>query len=265
VYAVRTSLLKVLDEGLITNMRRRERADAYQKAYEKVMPGFTAVYNGFDSIAEKIGETATTAMVHSALGTLNPTKALLDMISAILNNSIQDTDFISNLTTKQAYDYFRSFLEKVDKLAPRYGATRMYEIARTILQEWDVENRRMQGLYRFLLGAPETLLFSAHASDGTHLSLIFSSHLSLILGESQEEYAKIQDVDYGNFAILLESIRQQLTQGIGLLCPFWTYGLGCCSSDNKDFLANVWSCTKPDRSCRLWKRMGCLATDGRTH
>jgi hypothetical protein len=43
-----------------------------------------------------------------------------------------------------------------------------------------------------------------------------------------------------------------------LVCPFWFERRGCCSPQYKALLENVWSSTKPDSSCGLWQRMGCL-------
>lgn len=70
-----------------------------------------------------------------------------------------------------------------------------------------------------------------------------------------------EEVEEGNLAILLESTLQQLTRGMGLLCPFWLWVKSprvCCGGRNREFLEKVWRHTKPDDSCPFWMRLGCL-------
>jgi hypothetical protein len=77
---------------------------------------------------------------------------------------------------------------------------------------------------------------------------------------NKSELEIAEDVEYGEFFIVLEAIRQQLTQGDDLLCPFWLWSPGsCCGGRNRAFLEKVWKHTKPDCSqCKRWERLGCL-------
>ena len=41
----------------------------YKAQYEQLIPGFQEIYEAFDCVAGSIGDVATTALVHNALGT----------------------------------------------------------------------------------------------------------------------------------------------------------------------------------------------------
>jgi hypothetical protein len=105
-----------------------------------------------------------------------------------------------------------------------------------------------EDLTSFLFGAPTTFLLT-----------LYNDSIQAFFMKSE----RTEEVNYGNSAIFSEAIRQQLTTGIGLLCPFWIHAPDrCCSSFNRAYLEKVWSRTCPDSSCTLWEQLGCLAKGG---
>ena len=52
----------------------------YKAQYEQLIPGFQEIYEAFDCVAGSIGDVATTALVHNALGTFQPARAFMDTI-----------------------------------------------------------------------------------------------------------------------------------------------------------------------------------------
>jgi hypothetical protein len=112
----------------------------------------------------------------------------------------------------------------------------------------DVAQLTTDDFGKFLFSVPKAFLFSHYDDNCIHPFFEPARHGNVL----------IQEVRYGNYYIILEAIRQQLTQGKGLLCPFWMYAPDrCCNSDNRALLENVWKCTSQS-SCKLWQRLGCL-------
>jgi hypothetical protein len=262
VIAVYASLLKSLKEGLISNSERREFAKDYKEKYERYIPSFSTAYNAFDLVANKIGESAATAMMYSVFETPGPSTAFWHIISEMckINPSVpngfvwnvpdKDTAYIKNLPRDLEYYFFSEFIDRLDPDGSRFGKKALLDYIATTEEKWrSVAQGLEPEFFKFLLDTHETILYCTY-SDFIHP---FSK-----LGEISKE------VEYGNYFIFIEAIRQQLTQGIGLLCPFWGYSPDRCC-DIKPILEKVWSCTSPTRSCRLWERMGCLAKDGGTH
>jgi hypothetical protein len=62
--------------------------------------------------------------------------------------------------------------------------------------------------------------------------------------------------DHITYTIFLESMRQQICQGVGLRCPFWDGE--CCGSDIRALLATVYSKTKPWMWQHHWQPPPCL-------
>lgn len=105
-------------------------------------------------------------------------------------------------------------------------------------------------LVGFVLGQSLTALFSE-----------YSHYIHSIEKEGDYEKEEIgEKVEDGNVTIIIEAIMQQITQGKGLLCPYWMWHKPplCCGGHSRAFLEKVWSCTRPDGSCESWERLGCL-------
>jgi hypothetical protein len=259
VYAVRSSLVDARNEGLILHEEVRNSTAAYKEKYGKHMSEFPDAYDRFDIIADKLGKTATQGLIFSVLGTLNPTKAFLDLLSGLCGHNprvstngstknmwnIDDehTDWMANLSFEEAYSLFSALSESSDPDDSVYRRKDMEKMYEELCQEQSLKCYNVNDdFFNSLFGEPEGFLFCE-----------YSSYMHPF-----EERPGTIEVPYGNFFVLLEAIMQQLMQGNGLLCPFWVYGLGCCSHDNKALLENIWSSTSPTRSCTCWERLGCL-------
>jgi hypothetical protein len=223
---------------------------------------FAAAYNAFDLIAEKLKETAGTAIIRNALATLNPTVAFFDIVSTMckIDTDIPNgfvwtlpdklTNRIANLSYEQADFWFSSLLRELNPDDSRYGRAYLSEITQESKQDWSS-----------LLHELEEDDFIEFLFDSTPTMFLFTPYYRVIHPFVKPDFSKpelSEPIERGNRTILLEAIRQQLTTGIGLLCPFWMYSPDqCCNSDNKELLEKVWSCTSHNSSCN-WRRMGCL-------
>jgi hypothetical protein len=256
VFAIFSSLTKALNKRLILHSEYNDLREAYKVSYGYI-PKFSSAYDAFDFVVGKIGERAAAAIIYTALGTLNPTEAFLDIMSAMCKIprhystkdflwqlSPKETKSITNYSFEDANRFFSRLINVLDPDDSRYKMKRMSEIAAAIKQQWSVDTQGLDDdFYRLPFGSSTT-------------AFIFSEYDYFI-----HVFHKVKnslEVEFGNHIILLEAIRQQLTTGRGLLCPFWAYGHGCCSSENKALFEQVWSRTSPNSSCRLWRRMGCL-------
>jgi hypothetical protein len=283
VFAIRSSLLKAKIEGLIGNKMRQVLLTDYKKAYGNYIPlkifdaiagverqqnlAFPAIYDAFDFVARKLGEAAALGIIFSVFETLYPSTVFLEILFAmckvapgvpfndflgkpsdehfVWNLSEKATNNIATLSPEQAYHYFRGIIYQLDPNGSRYHRTLLLDSVVKLEEGWNVIAKDlMDDFVKFLVGIRKTFLFSTFSRNIHPFSKI---------GELTEE------VVHGNFIIFIEAIRQQLTHGMGLLCPFWMWSPGtCCHSLNREVLEKIWYCTKPNQSCRLWERLGCL-------
>jgi hypothetical protein len=186
----------------------------------------------------------------SVLETLSPATAFSDIlfyISDFLWNIDTFKNFISRLPVKDALVFFYKILGDLDPDDSRYGRKSLLQAQATIEQ-----------------------LLNTRAKDGSKLSELLSirdtkAFVFSIYYHDLLRFSKIEgstEVRYGDLAVFLEAIRQQLTQGRGLQCPWWNSSPGTCcsscSSFHRAFVEKVWSCTS-DSACEYWERLGCLA------
>jgi hypothetical protein len=177
---------------------------------------FPAVYKAFDLMAEKVGKTSATALIHSLLSNDNPAVNFLTIILDMckIDRSVStkptlwklspiSTKYLANLSFEKACDFFTNAIDKLDMNEEK---TRLLRVA-AATQEWNADED-IDGFVKFLFGLPSTILFNK-----------YSDFIHPFANKSELEIA--EDVEYGEFFIVLEAIRQQLTQGNGLLCPFW--------------------------------------------
>jgi hypothetical protein len=204
---------------------------------------FSKIYNAYERIAGKIGNVTAAAMVDVCFVTSNPLIAFLDFLNRL---SDEATDCLPKLSYEQAFYCCHKFLDLLSPDDSRYE--RKLTSAALARREQSVFKHIgiIDDFFKFWLSLPEDrILFTVY----TNFIHPFSETKPCIQGVNAS----------GRFVIVTEAIRQQLTQGIGLLCPFWPHSAPyCCSSDCRSLLEKVWSCTEPTSSCRHWKRMGCL-------
>jgi hypothetical protein len=273
VYAVRSSLLKVWEEGLITPSLQGYLIIKYKQQYEEFIPGYAAVYNLCDFVARRIGETGVNALIQHALGTIHPERAFLKILFYLCNIDVcvpikdflerlsdemfgwilseKETNSIKTFSFIDAYNYFDSLMDDLDPGDAHYRRKDVLDHAEMLVNHEHVLFKYIKDddVIKFILNSPTSILLSGYINC---IDLFYKLDVT-----------GIEEVKDGNFIIFLEAIMQQLTRGRGLLCPFWLKlpDNTCCGGRNREFLEKVWKCTKPDRSsCRFWKRLGCLQT-----
>jgi hypothetical protein len=302
VFAVRLSLLEALKIGIIEDDDFRQQLIArYKEKYKKAIPIFPLAYEALDFVAGKIGENAATGMILSVFGTLNPILAFSDIIS-VMTGIVIPTNWLSadstewNAPPNTSFEFLWKLSDKFTASLAKLSVNQAYNAFSGLINALDTETSHLYGKAGVLdhevldyeeanlksLGATLSKKFSANDVDdflksdsfkslyGSPNSYVFTSYTDFIFPFSLLKYddlkaaGVISEFQYGDFGLVVEAIMQQLTRGIGLLCPFWidvspTCPPICCSSQNRELLEKVWNRTSPTPSCKTWKRMGCLA------
>lgn len=190
-------------------------------------------------------------MVHSLFETLNPTAAFRCILRFLMKQSDTRTHILASLSVKEVCDFFSNIIEAADPDGALYGRVDILATEEKLLQVWDFFDQDIRDdIAEFLFRPASIVLFPRYNFS------IFPFYKTVVTeeGEILEELEEDE-----NFTVLLESVLQQLTQGKGLLCPFWFLSpYDCCSSRNREFLEKVWSCAKPESSLKFWGRLGCL-------
>jgi hypothetical protein len=273
ILAVRSSLVRGLHEGLITHKELNVKTEQYNKAYSEFISGYAEAYEEFECIAKKIGETAAAGLIFHVLNACHPGIAFKHTMSAIHKIDSRDRDFLRNLWRGPLKDAIRQMFGFFDKLTDQLDPDNYFAIEQ--MRTLDVEEnikRKFSALSKELendstnflfLSLNEFLLshYTAEYSPFGYIRLDFS----LRELESDQKNHKLQELSSRQIVLLLEAIRQQLTTGIGLLCPFWANSApDCCGGRNRELLEKVWSCTQRNSAFERWKRLGCL-NEGRCY
>jgi hypothetical protein len=255
VFAVRSSVLNTQKKFKMSHGIRRELEKKYKEIYGKTIHFFSDIYDAFDIVASKIGETATTALIYNVLKTINPQGAFIDILSCTIDSlSYDEVYHLTDLRKDSLVDAYVFFDWVFDQLDPDDSVYKRNSLSKYLALGEKYSSGVEKGEFtKFLFSKPKaSLVETIYNSHGIHT---FSK-------PSKNRLIEIQEVMPGNEVIVREAILHQLIKGIGLLCPFWNSSHGCYSRENRELLEKVWSCTKPDASCD-WKPLGCLAKGGR--
>jgi hypothetical protein len=248
VYAVQSSLAALRKKRLISNDFSKRLATDYMNEYGKTISLFPKAYKAFDRVVKKIGETAVKGMITSALDTINPNTAFRHIMLEI--QKIDSYRYLSSLSFEQALDYFREIFDSLDPDDSKYGRAwllkRLESLENYSVIPQKIKDGRHAHFAQFLLDPQESIICCDYFTEKRDFMYV-------IFYDSDEH---IKPVDYGNFALIVESIRQQLTHGRGLLCPFWLYARDRCCG-NRELFEKIWKCTA-NSSCKNWRRLGCL-------
>lgn len=260
IYSIRTSLFSALDEKIISKWRYVRLKDKYKKAYDtyycnssKIKAydvyyrNFSKIYDAYDRLAGKIGEVASDAMIAAVFSALDPLQAFVDFLDKSSDKAIGR---LPSLSYNQALYYCLDLFDQLDPDGSRYRIELLFRAVLKLERDLGIGKKEIKdALTNFWLGLPGTVLFTMY----TDFIYPFKD-----VGSSEQEVPEITAPSV-RFIIVLEAMRQQLTQGVGLLCPFWPHSEpSCCSERCRSLLEKVWSCTEATSSCMLWKRMGCL-------
>jgi hypothetical protein len=230
VYAVWTSLAAREKAGLISSRSKKIRERNYKHAYSSYIRDFTKLYNTFNKIAQEIDPLVAFNLAFEALNSFSPAAALLDMIAA-LQSHIQSGKTLSDT------EYVREVCTPI--------------IAKCIsVEDQDYLKILFEDLGEYM--KPEFLpVWRDSPLEPTHF--IFSDK-----GIAFDK--KVINQKLFLEMLWLESIRQQLTTGIGLVCPFcdvrdWPEG-SCCNKMYRFWLEGIWNYTQG--SSQTWQPQGCL-------
>jgi hypothetical protein len=267
IYAVRSSLFNALDGGLISHSVKREKEKDYREAYDEFISGYSKAYDEFDCIAKKIGEPAAAALIYHVFETLHPDIAFKHTIRAMHKIDSRDRDFLWNLShepwedaIRQAHDFFNKLTDRLDP-DNNFQRDEMRNLGRRVKQYNSYLSKELENdfIKSYYLDPHEYLTSQYWAVYRPLRCAIFSFS---VRNDDDEDKSPRQNLSYRPIVLLLETLRQQLTTGIGLFCPFWVdSGLSdtdCCGDRNRELLEKVWSCTNRNSACKRWKRMGCL-------
>jgi hypothetical protein len=252
VFAVRSSILKTQKEFKMSHGVRRELEKEYIEIYGETIQFFSDIYDAFDIVASKIGETAATALIYNVLKTINPQEAFIDILTGTIENLSYDEVFhLTDLRKDSLVDAYVFFDWVFDQIDPDDSVYKRNSLSKYLVLGEKYSSGVEKGEFtKFLFSKPkDSIVETIYNSHGIHT---FSK-------PNKNRLIGIQEVVPGNEVIVREAILHQLIKDIGLLCPFWSPSYGCCSRSNKALLEKVWACTKPDTSCKNWERLGCLA------
>jgi hypothetical protein len=265
VYAVRKSLLYLRYLGEISNAEWQEKTEEYKEAYDDAIVGFSIAYEIVDNIANNLGESIADALIVSVLSTGHPERAFWGLLLGrdVLESRVFPPEWaLSPKETRRAADLSfdqvgMAIAKQLLEDDPDDSYYQIRKLTTTIAAREEVYSdwgSKSNGLEKFFSNAsPTTMLYSAFSEEA---GCPFINIMPEPGGDG------IEEIRYGDYILVLEAIRQQLTQGIGVLCPFSAWLPGeCCHTYNREFLECVWSCTAHNRSC-TWKRMGCLRRRG---
>jgi hypothetical protein len=269
IYAVRSSLKEAEDVGDINPDDQRSLIRRYKRAYGRYIEGFKKAYDAFDFMARTIGEDAAKGLIYCAFETLRPNVTFLCMLCTLCGLDLRSsgnrfrwtlskkkTDELASLSTSEACNVFGKLIEVADSkdfIFKRKFVLEMLPKLKAPIPDLDTGIAIVNLLVN---PSPKAFLLSYYGD------VIYPFVLRDLDNPGNKRTTEQMTEDYygyGNPFVFTEAIRQQLTQGKGLLCPYWDDERQvCCYPGNKVFLENVWSCTSPDAECKQWSRLGCL-------
>jgi hypothetical protein len=253
VYAIRSSLFSVQhdtpivsgrENEIITEEDLKELTEQYKNAYEKYFPHFSKIYEKYDQLCGKIGEEAATAMVEVVFKTSNPLKTFLDLLWGI---EIRTEGDFTDLPRQIAYPLWHEIISRMDPDDSCYERKFIKDAVAKAETIFGIGNKdREDDFQKFWLSIPDTFMITP-----------YTNHIYPPV-EVEDISKRVVFTSYGRFIIALEAILQQLTRGLGLLCPSWSWASGtCCGGHIKELFEKVWECTS-NSACDRWQRMGCL-------
>ena len=211
VYAVWSSLKAAQGKGLLSEEERIDLAAAYKANYSLYFDNFTALYDAFHEVAEKIDIEAAFVLAFDSLNTLTPKLALEAMLSAV-NKFLKTGRSLNSVDT--AIDICSPIVESYNS-SPHVSTALIY--SEVISEDSLFRNMKRKAYWRKVQQTPLVFRFDEEG-------------LEFYIGPGE-------DFSHGQFSkqfwyiFGMESIFQQLVTGNGLLCPFryirWKTGK-CC-------------------------------------
>ncbi len=216
IFAVWRSLDQLYNHKMVSNSRRGQFVRLAKKTYERDypatgnIPGFSALYDRFNPVATKLGLDSALALVHAALSTPQPITGFVDLID-LAADMLRQSEPLSDVTI--AADVFTDVSRRyLQQPIDNDTGEKLRTILRQMVEQNGDENASALPTPSWL-SEPEQPVFCTFGKNG----------LELALGRPHSAF----------HMLWIESLRQQLTMGIGLGCPFWIEGEGgspgqCC-------------------------------------
>lgn len=228
-FAIWSSLREAESNGWLSPATRREMEARARLHYQRRfrLRGFADLYVRFQAVADQAGFDAALAMALVALGTTAPEAALRELIGRVAElqrrgEAVKDADAVLELVTPA--------------FKRRYGTADLEAEIRRLARLWSADG----ALTGFWHGQPSEAWYCG-----------FDAHGLRFYGKPAE-FASLPLLDW----VWLEALRQQLTAGRGLRCPFWD-GTACCGYGEQ--LDAVWRHTRQVAgTLAAWERQGCL-------
>lgn len=251
VFAVWGSLDLAVQHELISREYARDVLQPeYVRAYDSRIPGYRRLYSKFGRFADENGFLNALAACMVALTGLSPVATLKAVIRTVKRHLDQGQELEPETIIAMPQGARpRSLLGRA------YREAAWLEVAvRMMSSTWSDEVSL--GCWRDL---PTTPFLCGFAAQGLRLH----SHMALIRRAeesagnwdlSDDSLLRVSDRPPAWFWV--ESLRQQLTQGDGLVCPFWDSST-CCGRST--LLDGLWRHTRKRRGWHgRWEASGCL-------
>jgi hypothetical protein len=233
VFSIWYSLRKAKEMGQWPIKRDEfQKIDRYDNYFHGL--GFRDLYIRFRDIAGKVGYNTVIAMVRNALKTFEPREELESVL-------------------KKYENYFLYISHGMDRNEAARAAASAENNKDLRMRAADYKQYCRSDEVRYLLSNPtpstpvERLLFDPA------LSFWFSYDDKGVYFNNMD---KVEEV--GILFVFLESLRQQMTCGIGVKCPFWSEDEAACCTF-RPLLEGFWKNTAHKEGvCESWRRQGCL-------
>lgn len=254
VYAVWISLYRLVRSGLLSEEDRNEYERFYRKAYGACMPDFPGLYDLFRPVADQIGGHASLTLVCGALNTHVPREALRFFIPRARTVFRKGNGFTFRDATTLIHKFYKDKQPWDD--SPDFVELEMLrECDEVYRKEFDWTKASMRTLHwADIPRKPWPCIFDTNG-------LYFTSWSG---GTSHRPPQAL--TAWHIRSIVNESVRQQLTTGEGVACPFWIQEEFRCRVDRnindcliRQFLARILMSTRKRKGWDgRWDAQGCL-------
>ncbi len=231
VFAVWDSVRSAEENGVLPdNYTREDVEEVYKNKYGPWVADFRKLYDRFKRFADRNGYRHAASLANAALNTLAPHEVLRAALAVLNKKKLPKVEDLYVLCGGIADDLVRK--DAVLK-------------SRSLLTTW-LRLFQQIGDDLLFLRVPTYPLPFYFGSSGTVFAVVSTE-------STEEQPGSAAEIDG---RLWLESMREQLTQGEGLICPRWRDGY-CCGS--KDLLQRLWRNTKKRAGWPgQWEPRGCI-------
>jgi len=241
IYALWNALSAMSAVGLLWPLRRRILEVVHKRRYEESTAGFGRLYDEFTRAVQTLNAGETKEIVITALHADSP-KAALGRLAADLLAGGKVGDLVSHF----------------DPAAPTREANEgISEATKEVIRQLVSKDGIFEYVQRLEDQLSEVVPVISFDSAGAYVSYLVSAESGRASTAGARDPTALQVVQ---MRVVAESARQQLVEGVGLLCPLWD-GRSCCGY--KEFFQGLLRHTVSDlTSANVWAPRGCLREGG---